>query len=85
MTAIECYGRSSSSDHSENESDLATTSSNQAINIEYDSSTGCGNSTVSLISVLKAPDMSELSRKQKVVKNQPIGKKRAHSNCQSNP
>ena len=73
------------SDHREIESDLAETSTSQTISIESDSSTRSGNSAVSLLSVLKAPGMSELSCKRKVVKNPPIGKKKAHSSCQSNP
>ena len=73
------------SDHREIESDLAEISTSQTISIESDSSTRSGNSAVSLLSVLKAPGMSELSRKRKVVKNPPIGKKKAHSSCQSNP
>ena len=71
--------------HSENVLDLAETSSTQAISIESDSSTCSRTSTVSLPSVLKAPDMSELSHKQKVAKNPPVGRKRAHASCQSNP
>ena len=54
------------------------------ISIECNSSTHSGNSAVSLLSVLKAPGMSELSRKRKVKRNPPIGKKKAHSSCQSN-
>ena len=46
-------------DHSEHESDGVT---DQGISIESDS-THSGNSSVSLLSVLTAPDMSELSRK----------------------
>jgi len=68
---------------SRNESDQVTASSTQTL--EYDSSTCSGNSSVSLLSVLKAPDMSELSRKQKIMKNPPIGKRRANCNSQSNP
>jgi len=56
----------------------------KAISIESDSSTRSANSSVSLLSVLKAPNMSELSWKRKVMKNPLIGKKRAHSKCQSN-
>ena len=58
-----------------------TTSSNQSASGDSSS----GHSTVSLLSVLKAPDLSELSRKRKVMTNPPTGKKRAHSSCQSNP
>ena len=44
-------------------------------------------SAVSLLSVLKAPTPSNLSRKRKITRNQPVvGKKRAKStNSQSNP
>ena len=68
-------------DHSEHESDGVT---DQGIIIESDS-THSGNSSVSLLSVLKAPDMSELSRKRKIMKNPPSGKRRLCSSCQSNP
>ena len=57
--------------HSENESDQVTNISSQAVSIESDSSMRSGNSSVSLLSVLKAPNMSELSRKRKVTKNPP--------------
>ena len=67
------------------ESDQVGSSSSQAISMESNSSTHGGNSAVSLLSVLKAPGMSELSRKRKVKWNPPIGKKKAHSSCQSNP
>ena len=67
------------------ESDQAGSSSSQAISMESNSSTHGGNSAVSLLSVLKAPSMSELSRKRKVKRNPPIGKKKVHSSCQSNP
>ena len=53
--------------------------------MESNSSTHGENSAISLLSVLKAPGMSELSRKRKVKRNPPIGKKKAHSSCQSNP
>ena len=69
------------SDHSEHESDGVT---DQGISIESDS-TRTGNSSVFLLSVLKAPDMSELSRKQKIMKNPPNGKRRSCSSCQNNP
>ena len=71
-------------DHSKHELDGLT---DQDISIESDSteSTRSGNSSVSLISVLKAPDMSELSRKRKIMKNPPSGKRRSRSSCQSNP
>jgi len=69
----------------ENESDLATNCSTHTVSIDSDSSARSGNAAVSLLNNLRAPDMSELSRKRKVMKNPPIGKKRAHSNCQSNP
>ena len=49
--------------HREIESDLAETSTSQTISIKSDSSTCNENSAVSLLSVLKAPGMSELSRK----------------------
>ena len=65
--------------------DQVETSTSQTISIESDSSSHSGNSAVSLLSVLKTPGMSELSRKRKVVKNLPIGKKKAHPSCQSNP
>ncbi len=65
--------------HSENESDQVTNTSSQAVSIESDSSMRSGNSSVSLLSVLKAPNMSELSRKRKVTKNPPTGKRRARS------
>ena len=68
-------------DHSKHESDGVT---DQGISIESDS-TYSGNSSVSLLSVLKAPDMSELSRKRKIIKNPPSGKRRSRSSCQSNP
>ena len=68
-------------DHSEHESDGVT---DQGISIESDF-THSGNSSISLLSVLKAPDMSELSRKQKIMKNPPSGKKRSCFSCQSNP
>ena len=44
-------------------------------------------SAVSLLSVLKAPTPSDLSRKRKIVRNRPVvGKKRVKStNSQSNP
>ena len=71
--------------HSENESDQVTNISSQAVSIESDSSMRSGNSSVSLLSVLKAPNMSELSRKRKVMKNPPTGKRRARSSCPSNP
>ena len=71
--------------HSENESDQVTNISSQAVSIESDSSMRSGNSSVSLLSVLKAPNMSELSRKRKVTKNPPTGKRRARSSCPSNP
>ena len=73
------------SDRREIKSDLVETSTSQTISIESDSSTRSGNSAVSLLSVLKAPGMSELSCKQNIMKNPPIGKKKAHSSCQSNP
>ena len=71
--------------HSENKSDQVTNISSQAVSIESDSSMRSGNSSVSLLSVLKAPNMSELSRKRKVTKNPPTGKRRARSSCPSNP
>ena len=37
-----------------------------------------------LLSDLKPPTSSDLSRKRKLVKNPPVGKKRANSNLQSN-
>ena len=64
-------------DRREIESNLAVSSFSQTISIESDSSTHSGNSAISLLSVLKAPGMSELSRKRKVVKNPPIGKKKS--------
>ena len=70
--------------HSENESDQVTNISSQAVSIESDSPMRSGNSSVSLLSVLKAPNMSELSRKRKVTKNPPTGKRRARSSCPSN-
>ena len=42
---------------------VATTSSTNAVSIESDCSTRSGNLAVPLLSVLKAPDMSELSLK----------------------
>ena len=51
------------------ESDQVGSSSSQAISMESNSSTHGGNSAVSLLSVLKAPGMSELSRKRLVKLN----------------
>ena len=68
-------------DQSEHELDVLT---DQDISIESDSPRS-GNSSVSLLSILKVPDMSELSRKQKIIKNPSSGKRRSCSSCQSNP
>ena len=70
---------------SRNESDAVTTSSTQTMCVESDSSTRSGSSAVSLLNVLKAPDMSELSRKRRIMRNPPTGKRKANSNSQSNP
>lgn len=69
-------------DHGEHVSDEVT---DQSISIESDSSTRSGNSSVSLLSVLKAPYLSKLSRKQKTMKNPPSDKRRSCYSCQSNP
>ena len=47
-------------DHSKHDSYEVT---NQGISTESDSSTHTGNSSVSLLSIIKASDMSELCRK----------------------
>ena len=62
VTVMEDRVAEEDGNHGENVSDLAETSSTQAISIESDSSTRSRTSTVSLLSVLIAPDMSELSR-----------------------
>ena len=74
------YGHSSG-----NESDAVTMSSTQTMCVESDSSTHSGSSTVSLLNVLKAPDMLELSCKRRIMRNPPTGKRKANSNSQINP
>ena len=74
------YGHSSG-----NESDAVTMSSTQSMCVESDSSTHSGSSTVSLLNVLKAPDMLELSCKRRIMRNPPTGKRKANSNSQINP
>ena len=66
---IEEYGHGS-----RNESDAVTTSYTQTMRVESDSSTHSRSSAVSLLNILKAPDVSELSHKQRIVKNPPTGK-----------
>ena len=70
---------------SRNESEAVTTSSTQTMCVESDSSMRSGSFTVSLLDVLKAPDMSELSHERRIMKNSPTGKRKVNSNSQSNP
>ena len=75
---------------SSRESDVTTTSTSTTSRTRStgsaSNSTTPTSSGVSLLSVLKAPSASDFSRKRKIAKNPPAGRKRAlHSNSQSNP
>ena len=69
------------------ESDVTTTSTITTLMILSTGNTSNPTSNgVSLLSVLKAPSASDFSRKRKIAKNPPAGRKRTlHSNSQSNP
>ena len=73
------------------ESDIMANSSSSSTSrstcFESASNSSSSTSAVSLLSVLKAPTVSDLSRKQKIARNPaPVGKRRAKStNSQSNP
>ena len=69
------------------ESDVTTTSTITTSMTRSTRSTSNPTSNgVSLLSVLKAPSASDFSRKRKIAKNLPAGRKRTlHSNLQSSP
>ena len=69
------------------ESDVTTTSTiTTSVTRSTGSTSNPTSNGVSLLSVLKAPSASDFSRKRKIAKNPPAGRKRTlHSNSQGNP
>ena len=68
------------------ESDVTTSTITTSMTHSTGSTSNPTSNGVSLLSVLKAPSASDFSRKRKIAKNPPAGRRRTlHSNLQSNP